>query len=230
MKKISVFLAFMLTFLFSACSSSMFDKLVEAYESSTKELASASSNDDCDRIHDELMEKLYKISQEYPDWEEIIQKEGEDSENVKKVTTAYEAWNNTLKDATTDNHYMFMTYCNIPNAIEQITGKGASKKTEETKESEDTSNDLSSSSSDTNIDEMLDSYEEYVNKLSDFYAKLKDMEIGSEEYMSTLGEAQELEGSYQDLLEKCKDAKGNFTSEQMQRYVEITQKLTEVMK
>ena len=63
MKKISVFLAFMLTFLFSACSSSMFDKLVEAYESSTKELASASSNDDCDRIHDELMEKLYKISQ-----------------------------------------------------------------------------------------------------------------------------------------------------------------------
>ena len=75
MKKISVFLAFMLTFLFSACSSSMFDKLVEAYESSTKELASASSNDDCDRIHDELMEKLYKISQDYPDWEEIIQKE-----------------------------------------------------------------------------------------------------------------------------------------------------------
>lgn len=74
MKKISVFLAFMLTFLFSACSSSMFDKLVEAYESSTKELASASSNDDCDRIHDELMEKLYKISQDYPDWEEIIQK------------------------------------------------------------------------------------------------------------------------------------------------------------
>lgn len=64
----------MLTFLFSACSSSMFDKLVEAYESSTKELASASSNDDCDRIHDELMEKLYKISQDYPDWEEIIQK------------------------------------------------------------------------------------------------------------------------------------------------------------
>ena len=61
MKKISVFLAFMLTFLFSACSSSMFDKLVEAYESSTKELASASSNDDCDRIHDELMEKLYKM-------------------------------------------------------------------------------------------------------------------------------------------------------------------------
>ena len=36
MKKISVFLAFMLTFLFSACSSSMFDKLVEAYESSPK--------------------------------------------------------------------------------------------------------------------------------------------------------------------------------------------------
>lgn len=154
--------------------------------------------------------KLYKISQDYPDWEEIIQKEGEDSENVKKVTTAYKTWNNTLESATTDNHYMFMTYCNIPNAIEQITGKGASKKTEETKESEDTSNDLSSSSSDTNIDEMLDSYEEYVNELSDFYAKLKDMEPGSEEYMSTLGEAQELEGSYQDLLENARMPKATL--------------------
>lgn len=230
MKKISVLFAFMLTFLFSACSSSMFDKLVEAYESSTKELATASSNDDCDRIHDELMEKLYKISQEYPDWEEIIKKEGEDSENVKKVSKAYEDWNNALKDATTDDHYMFMTYCNIPNAIEQITGKGASKKTEETKESEDNSDDLSSSSSDSNIDEMLDSYEEYVNKLADFYDKLKDMQPGSDEYMSTLGEAQELQGSYTDLLEKCKDAKGDFTTEQLQRYTEITKKLTETMK
>lgn len=230
MKKLSIMLTFMLTFLFSACSSSMFNKLVEAYESSTKELASASSNDDCDRIHDELMEKLYKISQEYPDWEEIIQKEGKDSENFKKVTKAYKTWNNTLKDATTDDYYMFMTYCNIPNAIEQITGKGASKKTEDTNESEETSDNLSSSSSDTNIDEMLDSYEEYVDKLSDFYAKLKDMEIGSEEYMSTLSEAQNLEGSYQDLFEKCKDAKGNFTSEQLHRYTKITQKLTEVMK
>lgn len=227
MKKISVLFTFMLTFLFSACTSSMFDKLVEAYESSTKELASASSNDDCDKIHDELMEKLYKISQEYPDWEEIIQKEGEDSESFKKVTEAYEAWNNTLKEATTNNHYMFMTYCNIPNAIEQITGKGTSK---ENKESEDTSDDLSSSSSDTNIDEMLDSYEEYVNKLSDFYAKLKDLEVGSEEYMSTLGEAQQLEGSYQELLDKCKDTKGDFTSEQLERYTEITKKLTEAMK
>lgn len=227
MKKISVLFTFMLTFLFSACTSSMFDKLVEAYESSTKELASASSNDDCDKIHDELMEKLYKISQEYPDWEEIIQKEGEDSESFKKVTEAYEAWNNTLKEATTDNHYMFMTYCNIPNAIEQITGKGTSK---ENKESEDTSDDISSSSSDTNIDEMLDSYEEYVNKLSDFYAKLKDLEVGSEEYMSTLGEAQQLEGSYQELLDKCKDTKGDFTSEQLERYTEITKKLTEAMK
>lgn len=227
MKKISVLFTFILTFLFSACTSSMFDKLVEAYESSTKELASASCNDDCDKIHDELMEKLYKISQEYPDWEEIIQKEGEDSESFKKVTEAYEAWNNTLKEATTDNHYMFMTYCNIPNAIEQITGKGTSK---ETKENEDTSDDLSSSSSDTDIDEMLDSYEEYVNKLSDFYAKLKDLEVGSEEYMSTLGEAQQLEGSYQELLDKCKDTKGDFTSEQLERYTEITKKLTEAMK
>ncbi len=74
----------MLTLLFSACTSSLFDKTAAAYEESTKELATASSNEDCDRIHDELMEKLYKITKEYPDWQEIIKKEGEKSDAVKK--------------------------------------------------------------------------------------------------------------------------------------------------
>lgn len=233
MKKIYILFTFMLTLLFSSCSSSLFDKTVEAYEESTKELASASSNEDCDRIHDELMEKLYKITKEYPDWEEIIKKEGDESEAVQKVTKAYEAWNNALKDATTDDHYMFMTYCNFPNAIEQIEGKAPSSKnsvSEDEEKSQDDSEDMSTSSSNSNVDEMLDSYEEYVNKLTDFYSKLKDLDPGSADYMQALGEAQELEGSYKDLLDKCKTSISEFTPEQMQRYTEITKKLTEAMK
>lgn len=233
MKKLHLLFTIMLTLLFSACTSSLFDKTVEAYEESTKELASASSNEDCDRIHDELMEKLYKITKEYPDWEEIIKKEGDDSEAVKKVTKAYEAWNNALKDATTDDHYMFMTYCNFPNAIEQIEGKAPSSKSsvsEDEEKSQDDSEVMSASSSDSNVDEMLDAYEEYVNKLTDFYSKLKDLDPGSDDYMQALGEAQELEGSYKDLVDKCKTSISDFTPEQMQRYTEITKKLTEAMK
>lgn len=229
MKKFYLLFTFMLTLLLSACTSSLFDKTVKAYEESTKELASASSNEDCDRIHDELMEKLYKITKEYPDWKEIIEKEGENSEAVKNVTKAYEAWNEALKDATTDNHYMVMTYCNFPNAIEQIEGKAPSSKSSVDKD-EDNSDDFTTSSSDTNVDEMLDSYDEYVNKLADFYNKLKDLEPGSEDYMQVLGEAQELEGSYKDLLDKCKTSVSEFTPEQMQRYTEITKRLTETMK
>lgn len=117
----------MLTLLFSACTSPLFDKTAAAYEESTKELASASNNEDCDRIHDELMEKLYKITKEYPDWQEIIEKEGEKSDAAKKVAEAYKAWNHALSDATTGHHYAVMVYCTLPNAIEQIEGKASSK-------------------------------------------------------------------------------------------------------
>lgn len=223
----------MFALLFSSCSSGLFDKTVEAYEGSTKELASASSNEDCDRIHDELMEKLYKITKEYPDWKEIIKKEGEDSEAVKKVSKAYESWNNALKDATTDDHYMNMTFCNFENAIAQIEGKTPDNGTFTSDEKEDNlygADDTSTSSSDASVDEMLDSYEEYVNQVTEFYDKLKDMEPGSSDYMQVLGEATELQGSYKDLVEKCQASSMEYTPEQLQRFKEITEKLTEAMK
>lgn len=233
MRKIYLLFTFMLTFLFSACTSSLFDKTAEAYEESTKELATASSNEDCDRIHDELMEKLYKITQEYPDWKEIIKKEGEESKAVKKVNEAYEAWSNALKDATTDNHYIYMTFCTFENAIAQIEGKTQSNgnpfETSEDKD-EETSNEISSSSSDSNVDEMLDSYEEYVNQLSEFYSKMKDAGEGSTDYMEVMGQAEELQDSYKDLLDKCQASMSEFTPEQLKRYKEITEKMTESMK
>lgn len=230
MKKLSIMFTFMLTLLLSACTSSLFDKTVEAYEESTKELANATSDEDCDRIHDELMDKLYNITQEYPDWEDIIKKEGENSAAVQKVTDAYKAWNEALKKVASSDHYMFMTYCNFPNAIKQKEGNTSTTESSESDDSNDeTTEETSTSASDSDIDAMLDSYEEYVNKLSDFYDKLKELEPGSSEYLELMGEAQELGDSYNDLVEKCNKSTADFSSEQMERYTEITKKLSEVM-
>ena len=233
MRKIHLLFAFMLTLLFSACTSPLFDKTAEAYEESTRELASATSNEDCDRIHDELMEKLYKITKEYPDWQEIIKKEGDDSEAAKKVAEAYKAWDHALSEATTGYHYAFMTFCTLPNAIEQIEGKNSASETfasgnkkEEKEETDETTTDFSGS----DIDEMLDSYEEYADKLYAFYKELKNLEQGSDDYVRVFEEAQELEESYKDLFDKCQTSVSDFSTEQMKRYLKITKKLTKAMK
>ena len=237
MKKLHILFAFALTMLFASCGSSLFDETAKAYEESTKELANAKSNDDCDKIHDDLMQKLYKITQDYPDWEDIVKNEDKDSEAFKKVDEAYKAWKDALREACTGSHNAFMTFCTLENAIKQIEGNssqsdafGTSDSEESSDESSDEMSSDSYSSSDQDVDDMLDSYEEYVDKLTDFYGKLKDLDPTSSDYMEIMGEATELEGSHADLVSKCKGSISDFTSEQKYRYTKITSKLTDAMK
>jgi hypothetical protein len=231
MKKLHILFAFALTMLFASCGSSLFDETAKAYEESTKELANAKSEDDCQKIHDDLMQKLYKITQDYPDWEDIIKNEDKDSEAFKKVDEAYKAWGDALCKAS--KYSAFMTFCTFENAIKQIEGKSSQSDAFGTSDSEESSDEMSSdsySSSDQDVDDMLDSYEEYVDKLTDFYGKLKDLDPTSSDYMELMGEATELEGSHADLVSKCKGSVSDFTSEQMYRYNKITSKLTDAMK
>ena len=58
MKKFFFFQTLLLAlFMLMSCSSTSGD-FISAYEEATKELESATSNDDCDRIHDKLMHKI----------------------------------------------------------------------------------------------------------------------------------------------------------------------------
>lgn len=83
---------------------------VSAYEEATKELASATSNKDCDKIHDKLMHKLYEITQADPNWKDKLADGG--------VQKAYKAWDEALENAASEgDHYMFMTFCTPENAI-----------------------------------------------------------------------------------------------------------------
>ena len=95
--------------MFVSCSSTAGD-FVSAYEEATKELASATSNEDCDKIHDKLMHRLYEITQEDPDWKKAVS-----DEDVKK---AYDAWDEALQNTTKGYHYMGMVFCTPENAID----------------------------------------------------------------------------------------------------------------
>lgn len=115
MKKIFFFQTLLLALVMLVSCSSTSGDFISAYEEATKELESATSNDDCDRIHDKLMHRLYEITQQDPDWEKALEDE--------EVENAYEAWNEALKNATTNNHYFFMVFCTPEYAIDYCQRK-----------------------------------------------------------------------------------------------------------
>ena len=97
-----------------SCSSTSGD-FINAYEEATEELETATSNDDCDRIHDKLMHRLYEITQENSDWQKALE-----DEDVKE---AYKAWTEALKTATTDYHWFHMVFCTPDCAIDYCEKK-----------------------------------------------------------------------------------------------------------
>ena len=115
MKKLVFFQALLIAVVMLVSCSSTSGDFISAYEEATKELATATSNDDCDRIHDKLMHRLYEITQADPEWAKALEDED--------VKNAYTAWNDALKKATTDNHDMFMVFCTPECAIEYCQGK-----------------------------------------------------------------------------------------------------------
>ena len=111
MKKLVFFQALLIAVVMLVSCSSTSSDFINAYEEATDELETATSNEDCDRIHDKLMHRLCEITQADEDWEKAL--EGEED-----VKNAYEAWYEALKKATTDNYYMFMVHCTPKSAIE----------------------------------------------------------------------------------------------------------------
>ena len=121
MKKIVFFQTLLLALVMLVSCSSTSGDFISAYEEATKELETATSNDDCDRIHDKLMHRLYEITQQDPDWKKTL--EDEDEEVKEEVQNAYQAWNEALKNATTDNHWFHMVFCTPECAIDYCQRK-----------------------------------------------------------------------------------------------------------
>ena len=115
MKKLVFFQALLIAVVMLVSCSSTSSDFINAYEEATEELKTATSNEDCDRIHDKLMHRLYEITQADEDWEKALE-----DEDVKK---AYQEWNEALKNATTDNHWFFMVFCTPECAIDYCQRK-----------------------------------------------------------------------------------------------------------
>ena len=115
MKKIVFFQTLLLASVMTVSCSSAPGHFITASQEATQELETATSNDDCDRIHDKLMHRLYEITQEDSDWQKALE-----DEDVKE---AYKAWTEALKTATTDNHWFHMVFCTPDCAIDYCEGK-----------------------------------------------------------------------------------------------------------
>ena len=210
-------------FMLVSCQSSVVNDIISAYEEATKELESATCNEDCDEIHDNLMRRLYQITKDHPDWKEVAEK-NIDNKDIKK---AYDDWNEALRKATTDNHYMFMTFCTLQGAIEFCEGENSSDvsnndEDSESDDEEDTENasiDISDGTED--YDALLDKYEEFCDDYIRVISK------AAEGDMSALSEYQEMIVKAQELEKEFGNVNSNLSPEQLQRFTEIQSKIIE---
>ena len=210
-------------FMLVSCQSSVVNDIISAYEEATKELESATCNEDCDEIHDNLMRRLYQITNDHPDWKEVVEK-NIDNKDIKK---AYDDWDEALKNATTDNHYMFMTFCTLQGAIEFCEGENSSDvsnndEDSESDDEEDTENasiDISDGTED--YDALLDKYEEFCDDYIRVISK------AAEGDMSALSEYQEMIVKAQELEKEFGNVNSNLSPEQLQRFTEIQSKIIE---
>ena len=91
---------------------------------------------------------------------------------------------------------------------------------EKEEEDEDENDEVIVSTSSTNWDEVLDDYEEYVDKYISLMKKASNGDLSAmTEYVTFMEKAEKLS----DKLDK---AESEMTSAQLKRYVEITQKMT----
>lgn len=210
----------MVTLLFASCGSGLFDKTAQAYEEATKELENATTNEDCDKIHDELMQKLHDITVEYPDWKKIISEKDEDSSDMKKVSEAYKKWDEKLQEKAKDR-YMFMTICNLENAADYGKSKAAPEVS-----SDDDSEDTSEATIDGNEDwdQIITEYGEFYDQYIEYIKKVKEGD------MSAMADLQEIMTKAQEISSKVENAKDELTDEQLQKFAEVQKKLLEAAK
>lgn len=76
MKRILYILCCCVSLLFLSCSkTAVVNDTISAYEEATKKVEAASNQDEYNSINDQLLAKLYTITQEYPDYQDVLTKQ-----------------------------------------------------------------------------------------------------------------------------------------------------------
>ena len=124
MKRILYILCCCVSLLFLSCSkTAVVNDTISAYEEATKKVEAASSQDEYNSINDQLLAKLYTITQEYPDYQDALTKAVADDEINEKLSKAVSSYRDALSKKA-GMSYMFMTIANFENA-EKMGGKSS---------------------------------------------------------------------------------------------------------
>lgn len=124
MKRILYILYCCVSLLFLSCSkTAVVNDTISAYEEATKKVEAASSQDEYNSINDQLLAKLYTITQEYPDYQDVLTKAVADDEINERLSKAVSSYRDALSKRA-GMSYMFMTIANFENA-EKMGGKSS---------------------------------------------------------------------------------------------------------
>lgn len=124
MKRILYILCCCVSLLFLSCSkTAVVNDMISAYEEATKKVEAASNQDEYNSINDQLLAKLYTITQEYPDYQDVLTKAVADDEINERLSKAVSSYRDALSKKA-GMSYMFMTIANFENA-EKMGGKSS---------------------------------------------------------------------------------------------------------
>lgn len=124
MKRILYVLCCCVSLLFLSCSkTAVVNDTISAYEEATKKVEAASNQDEYNSINDQLLAKLYTITQEYPDYQDVLTKAVADDEINERLSKAVSSYRDALSKKA-GMSYMFMTIANFENA-EKMGGKSS---------------------------------------------------------------------------------------------------------
>lgn len=124
MKRILYILCCCVSLLFLSCSkTAVVNDTISAYEEATKKVEAASNQDEYNSINDQLLAKLYTITQEYPDYQDVRTKAVADDEINERLSKAVSSYRDALSKKA-GMSYMFMTIANFENA-EKMGGKSS---------------------------------------------------------------------------------------------------------
>lgn len=124
MKRILYILCCCASLLFLSCSkTAVVNDTISAYEEATKKVEAASSQDEYNSINDQLLAKLYTITQGYPDYQDVLTKAVADDEINERLSKAVSSYRDALSKKA-GMSYMFMTIANFENA-EKMGGKSS---------------------------------------------------------------------------------------------------------
>lgn len=230
MRKIVSCCIIMTAMLLTSCgnTNTTVQKIVDAYKDATSQIDGASDDDECVKIHSDLLDNLCDIVEADPEFLEKAEKNEFSKSDIELMEAAYKEYTDKLQEKVSSDRYVFMPFASLENIKNKIKKENQSDRTsfdddtDDNLDSDDDSDgDEMSSTSSEDWDELLKSYEEYVDKYISYLKKASkgDMDALSE-YPALLEKAQE-------FSDKMKNAESDMSASQWAKYNKITMKMLE---